>query len=152
MARWSLKMKKPTALGAIEIRPFGFIRHKVGSATGAFDILVQGGRAFRETKDDANDQANSSPKQPPHFSIHLKPNEPAESCTQKTPEIRIYMSHLGLDFLGSAPWADVAVELDFSTAIQAQHGLFPYFTILPGIAVLDSLSTYRDFRMTGFAD
>ena len=62
-----------TSDATIEVRPFGFIHNKVGSAAGTFDILVQGGRAFRETKDDANDQANSAPNQPSNFGLHLIP-------------------------------------------------------------------------------
>ena len=39
----SPQMKQLPTVTAVVIRPFGFIHHKVGSATGTFGILVQGG-------------------------------------------------------------------------------------------------------------
>jgi hypothetical protein len=112
-------MKQPPAFWAIVVRPFGFIHHKVGSAKGAFDVLIHRGRSPGDSKSGAPDHPNYPADDRANGIVKLPAKSGTKKSSEKSPEQCCNLQILGLEFLGSAPWADIPDELDLPTAVKA---------------------------------
>ena len=110
-------MKHLPAFGAVEVRPLHPINREQDATVGAINILSYGLRPLEEAYDSACDSAYESTKDPAGFRVYLIADERTDASAHKHKYVHHCVGKRGLLLVGPAPWADIADDRDFFSAI-----------------------------------